>query len=214
MLLNALIDLPFALSPVVIGLSLLLVYGTNGRWIGGFLDGAGIQRHLRGARDGPGDDVRVACRSSCARWCRCCARSAPTRRRPRTRWARRSWRTFWRVTLPAIRWGIVYGVVLTTARALGEFGAVDDRVRPDLGQDRDADHCTSQERYEAFDLVGGLHRIDRVGVDGALVLVACAVRRWPATVGVMADALAGSTDLAPREDPDGHQDRRAHQAVR
>ena len=35
-----------------------------------------------------------------------------------------SWQTFWRVTLPAIRWGVAYGVVLTTARALGEFGAV------------------------------------------------------------------------------------------
>ena len=34
------------------------------------------------------------------------------------------WQTFWRITLPAIRWGVVYGVVLTTARALGEFGAV------------------------------------------------------------------------------------------
>ena len=34
------------------------------------------------------------------------------------------WQTFWRVTLPAIRWGVAYGVVLTTARALGEFGAV------------------------------------------------------------------------------------------
>ena len=34
------------------------------------------------------------------------------------------WQTFWRVTLPAIRWGVTYGVVLATARALGEFGAV------------------------------------------------------------------------------------------
>ena len=35
-----------------------------------------------------------------------------------------AWQTFWRVTLPAIRWGVAYGVVLTTARVLGEFGAV------------------------------------------------------------------------------------------
>ena len=34
------------------------------------------------------------------------------------------WQTFWRITSPAIRWGVAYGVVLTTARALGEFGAV------------------------------------------------------------------------------------------
>ena len=65
-----------------------------------------------------------ACRSSSARSSRCCGRSAPTRRRRPTRWAPAPWRTFWRVTLPAIRWGIMYGVILTTARSLGEFGAV------------------------------------------------------------------------------------------
>ena len=40
------------------------------------------------------------------------------------RWAPPAAQTFWRVTLPAIRWGVVYGVVLTTARAIGEYGAV------------------------------------------------------------------------------------------
>ena len=64
------------------------------------------------------------CRSSCARWCRCCARSAPSRSRRPRRWAPRRLQTFRRVTWPAIRWATAYGVVLTTARALGEFGAV------------------------------------------------------------------------------------------
>ena len=48
------------------------------------------------------------------------------------------WQTFWQVTLPAIRWGVTYGVVLATARALGEFGAVSDRLRQHHRQDRDA----------------------------------------------------------------------------
>ena len=64
------------------------------------------------------------CRSSCARSCRCCARSGRSRsRRPRRSAPRRS-RPSSRVTWPAIRWATAYGVVLTTARALGEFGAV------------------------------------------------------------------------------------------
>ena len=50
--------------------------------------------------------------------------SAPTRRRPRPRWDRSWWQTFWRITLPSIRWGLTYGIVLTVARTLGEFGAV------------------------------------------------------------------------------------------
>ena len=49
------------------------------------------------------------------------------------------WQTFWRVTLPAIRWGLAYGIVLSTARAIGEFGAVSVVSRQDRGRDRDAD---------------------------------------------------------------------------
>ena len=64
------------------------------------------------------------CRSSCARSCRCCARSAPSRSRRPRRSAPRPFQVFRRVTLPAIRWAVAYGVVLTTARAIGEFGAV------------------------------------------------------------------------------------------
>ena len=48
------------------------------------------------------------------------------------------WQTFWRITLPAIRWGVIYGVILTTARALGEYGAVAVVSGRDLGQHRDA----------------------------------------------------------------------------
>ena len=63
------------------------------------------------------------------------------------------WQTFWRVTLPAIRWGVGYGVVLTTARALGEFGAVavvSGRIRPD----RDARRSGSSGSSGNFDKAG------------------------------------------------------------
>ena len=64
-----------------------------------------------------------------------------------------SWQTFWRVTLPAIRWGVAYGVVLTTARALGEFGAVSVVSGRIAGR---TETLTTHvgERFEAFDLVG------------------------------------------------------------
>ena len=64
-----------------------------------------------------------------------------------------SWQTFWRVTLPAIRWGVAYGVVLTTARALGEFGAV-SVVSGRIAGRTETMTTHVGERFEAFDLVG------------------------------------------------------------
>jgi sulfate transport system permease protein len=61
--------------------------------------------------------------------------------------------TFRRVTLPAIRWAVAYGVVLTTARALGEFGAVSVVSGSHRRQDRHAD-LHVEERFQSFDYVG------------------------------------------------------------
>jgi sulfate transport system permease protein len=63
------------------------------------------------------------------------------------------WQTFWRITLPAIRWGVAYGVVLTTARALGEFGAVAVVSGHVVGQ-TETMTLRVQERFESFDLAG------------------------------------------------------------
>jgi sulfate transport system permease protein len=121
-LLNSAIGLPLALSPVVVGLSLILVYGKDG-WLGGWLADNGIRvifalpgmviatifvslpfvvREVVPVLREIGTDQEEAA------WTLGASRTA----------------TFWRVTLPAIRWGVAYGVVLTTARALGEYGAV------------------------------------------------------------------------------------------
>jgi sulfate transport system permease protein len=121
-ILNALIDLPFAISPVVVGLALILAYGQAG-WFGGALTQAGIQvifsvpgmvlatmfvslpfvvREVVPVLREVGTDAEEAA----------------------TTLGANGWQTFRRVTLPAIRWGVAYGIVLTTARALGEFGAV------------------------------------------------------------------------------------------
>ncbi|HEX6586672.1 MAG TPA: sulfate ABC transporter permease subunit CysW [Solirubrobacterales bacterium] len=121
-LINSLIDLPFAVSPVVIGLALFLVWGKDG-WFGGPLADAGIQvifstpglilatvfvslpfvvREVQPVLQEIGTDQEQAAETLGAS----------------------GWQTFWRVTLPSIRWGVTYGVILATARALGEYGAV------------------------------------------------------------------------------------------
>jgi sulfate transport system permease protein len=64
-----------------------------------------------------------------------------------------SWQTFWRVTLPAIRWGVGYGVVLTTARALGEFGAVSIVSGRLVGQTETLT-LRVQNEFDRFDLTG------------------------------------------------------------
>ena len=64
------------------------------------------------------------CRSWCASWCRSCASSVRKASRRPTRSGRAAGGTFWSITLPSIRWGVAYGVTLTVARSLGEFGAV------------------------------------------------------------------------------------------
>ena len=64
-----------------------------------------------------------------------------------------AWQTFWRVTLPGIRWGVVYGVVLTTARALGEFGAV-SIVSGRIENQTQTLPLYVQDRFENFDSTG------------------------------------------------------------
>jgi sulfate transport system permease protein len=121
-LVNAFVDLPLALSPVVVGLALFLLYGRTG-WFGTWFTGHGIQvlfalpsiviatvfvsvpfvaREVIPTLREIGDDQEQAAHTLGAS----------------------SWQTFWRITLPSIRWAVVYGVVLTTARCLGEYGAV------------------------------------------------------------------------------------------
>jgi sulfate transport system permease protein len=121
-MLDASIDLPFVVSPVIIGLALILVYGQGG-WFGDTFLNNGIRiiyavpgmviatvfvslpfvvREVTPVLTEIGDEQEQAAATLGAS----------------------SWQAFWRVTLPSIRWGVAYGVVLTTARALGEIGAV------------------------------------------------------------------------------------------
>jgi len=148
---NSLVDLPFALSPVVIGLSLFLVYGTNSP-IGGFLADNGITVIF--ALPGMVLATIFVCLPFVVR------EVVPVLREIGTDQEEAAYtlgagplRTFWKVTLPAIRWGIVYGVILTTARSLGEFGAV-AIVSGKISGKTITLTTHVQERYEAFDIAG------------------------------------------------------------
>ncbi|MEO7235761.1 MAG: sulfate ABC transporter permease subunit [Lapillicoccus sp.] len=120
-ILQAVVDLPFAVSPVVVGVALIMLWGAGG-WFGG-LDAAGFKvifglpgmilatifvtlpfvvREVEPVLHEIGDEQEQAAATLGAS----------------------GWQTFSRITLPAIRWGLTYGVVLTVARSLGEFGAV------------------------------------------------------------------------------------------
>jgi sulfate transport system permease protein len=117
-----LIDLPFAVSPVIAGLVYVLIFGSRG-WFGGFLQAHDLRivfavpgivlatifvtfpfvaRELIPVMQAQGKDDEETALSLGAT----------------------GWQTFWRVTLPNIRWGLLYGVLLCNARAMGEFGAV------------------------------------------------------------------------------------------
>jgi len=121
-LVDGLVDLPFAVSPIVAGLMLVILYGPKG-WLGPWLERVGlhvvyswpgmllattfvtlpfvVREVVPVLREFGVDQEEVAYTLGAGRW-----------------------RTFWRVTLPSIRWGLAYGVTLTVARALGEFGAL------------------------------------------------------------------------------------------
>jgi sulfate transport system permease protein len=121
-LINSVIDMPFAISPVVVGLALILVYGKDG-WVGGWLLDNGVQVIF--------SPVGMALATIFVSLPFVVREVTPVLREIGTEQEEAAstlgssgWQTFWRVTLPAIRWGVAYGVVLTTARALGEFGAV------------------------------------------------------------------------------------------
>src|SRR4051794_27981549 len=150
-LVNSIIDLPFAISPVVVGLALILVYGRKG-WFGGWLLDHGIQVIF----SAPGMVLATIFVSLpfVVREVVPVLREIGTEQEQAAQTLGASpVQTFFRVTLPAIRWGVAYGVVLTTARALGEFGAV-SIVSGKLAGQTETLTLQVENRFQAFDLTG------------------------------------------------------------
>jgi sulfate transport system permease protein len=150
-LLNAFIALPFALSPVVVGLCLVLTYGRTG-WFGSDLADQGIQVIF--AMPGMVLATIFVSLPFVAREVIPVLREIGTEQEQAAATLGASgWQTFFRVTLPAIRWGVVYGVILTTARSIGEYGAVAVVSGRIIGVTETATiHVNSA--YDSFDKVG------------------------------------------------------------
>jgi len=146
-LLDATIDLPFAVSPVVIGLALVLVYGRGG-WLDGlpfqvifavpgivlatiFVSVPFVVREVTPVLREIGDDQEQAASTLGAN----------------------NWQTFWRITLPAIRWGVAYGIILSVARCIGEFGAV-SVVSGRISGETETLTLLVEERFQNFDVAG------------------------------------------------------------
>jgi sulfate transport system permease protein len=146
-----LIDLPFAISPVVVGLALFLLYGREG-WFGHELTDLGVQilfsfpgillatifvtlpfvvREVAPVLREVGEDQEQAAATLGAS----------------------RWQTFRLITLPAIRWGLVYGIVLSVARAIGEFGAV-SVVSGKIAGETETLTLLVEKRFQNFDLAG------------------------------------------------------------
>jgi sulfate transport system permease protein len=150
-LLNAFIDLPFALSPVVVGLALFLLFGREG-WFGGWFLEHGV-RVLFALPAMVLATIFVSLPFVVREVMPVLREIGHEQEEVAWTLGASSFATFWRVTLPAIRWGLVYGVVLTTARCLGEFGAV-SVVSGRIAGQTETMTLRVQERYDALDLVG------------------------------------------------------------
>jgi sulfate transport system permease protein len=146
-ILNAIIDLPFAISPVVVGLALILVFGRGG-WLGDlpfqvifsvpgivlatiFISVPFVVREVTPVLEEVGDEQEQAASTLGAN----------------------RWQAFWRITLPSIRWGVAYGVVLSVARCIGEFGAV-SVVSGKIAGETETLTLLVEKRFQNFDIAG------------------------------------------------------------
>jgi len=119
---NAFIDLPLAVSPVVVGVSLFLLYGRGG-WFYNLFNDNGIE--ILFALPAMVIATMFVSLPFVAREVVPTLREIGEEQEQAAHTLGASgWQTFWRIPLPSIRWAVIYGVVLTTARCLGEYGAV------------------------------------------------------------------------------------------
>ncbi|MDQ2625252.1 MAG: sulfate ABC transporter permease subunit [Actinomycetota bacterium] len=150
--LSALIDLPLAVSPIVVGLALMLVYSGRTGWFGPTLESWGLQVIF----STPGIVMAtafVALPLVVREVVPVLKEIGVEQEQAAASLGASEWQTFWRITLPSIRWAVVYGVVLTLARSLGEFGAVKVVSGNVLGQTRTATLAV-EEMYLNFNQQG------------------------------------------------------------
>jgi sulfate transport system permease protein len=175
-LLNGFIDLPIAISPVVVGVCIVLLYHPGG-WLGGRFTGIGQSFQVLYAMPSIVLATIFASVPFVAREVIPTLRELGTEQEQAaaTLGAKR-WQRFWMITLPAIRWAIVYGVVLTTARALGEYGTVAVVSGNIIGKTWTATVAV-QQLLENFNTAGGYAVSLVLATIAVLVLVAMTVIR-------------------------------------
>jgi sulfate transport system permease protein len=167
-LLAAIVDLPFAISPVVLGLALFVLYGRGG-WLGPVLAEHGVDVVFAL----PGmvlATIFVSLPFVVGEVAPVLAEAGTEAEQAAESLGASGWQTLVRITLPAIRWGVTYGVVLTTARALGEFGAV-AIISGNLVGATQTLPLYVEDRFVGFDLTGAY----AAGLLLALVAVAVLV---------------------------------------
>jgi sulfate/thiosulfate transport system permease protein len=150
-LLSAMIDLPLGVSPVIVGLALIIVYGRRGD-LGGWFAEHGVR--IIFSTPGMVLATMFVCIPFVAREVIPVLREVGTdQEQAASTLGASSWQTFWMITLPSIRSGIAFGVVLTTARALGEYGAV-AIVSGKLAGKTETLTLHVEERFQMFDMAG------------------------------------------------------------
>lgn len=173
-LVNALVDLPLALSPVVVGLSLFLLYGRTG-WFGGWLLAHGVQM-LFAVPSMVIATVFISLPFVAREVVPTLREVGDEQEQAASTLGAGRWQTFRRITLPSIRWAVIYGVVLTTARCLGEYGAV-AVVSGNLENRTQTATLRVQDAYENFDLAGAYGISLVLALMSVVVLVAMTALR-------------------------------------
>lgn len=151
-LLNALVDLPLSVSPIVVGLALVLVYNGNFGWFGPSLENAGFQ--VIYAAPGIVMATAFVALPLVIREIVPVLREIGTEQEQAARsLGANRWQVFRRITLPGIKWALIYGVVLSLGRALGEFGAV-KVVSGNVSGVTQTATLAVEEKYQNFDQQG------------------------------------------------------------
>ena len=174
-LLNSLIDLPFSVSPVVAGLMYVLLFGLQG-YFGRWLD----DRDIKIIFAIPGivlATIFITFPFVARELIPVMQAAGTAQEQAALTLGASGWKTFWFVTLPSVRWGVIYGVILCNARAMGEFGAVSVVSGHIIGQ-TETMPLRIQALYEGGTIASGAAAFAVASLLALLALVTLGIKNW------------------------------------